>query len=251
MKKIFIWIIIAVMVALVVSIFFNVKRNDEKTYTLEETIDLLNKGTYIKGSNYSEKTVVYSVDPALRKTKLYEQAKYLKDNYFYMISTYGAESQEYYYNKESNVSYQNVNKTIDCVRNDIYNIEKFGDYDEFNMYLTTYKDSGQSNPFKFHSSVNLDGVDCIKVSLSCKFEDRYQREYFYIDKETGWILNIEEWLGTSESTLVKTKEMVYTRSYDTVEDSMVPKFNISEYSGYVYYDVDLSKVNSVFDYSFD
>ena len=253
MKKIFVWIIVAVMVALVVSCFIFLRKSDERTFTYEETIDLLKKGELISESNYVEKTNVYTVDPALRKTSTFEQAKYFKDNYYYMISVYDGEIQEYYYNKESNISYSidTVNKTVNCIRNDIYSIEKFKDYEEFSINLDSCTTAGEKNPFRFHRFVDVDGKECVLVSLSCQYADRYQRTYYYIERETGWIVRSEEWLGTKESTIIKTRETVRERSYNTADDGMVQKFDISNYSGYVYYDVDMSKIDSVFDYAFD
>ena len=253
MKKLFVWIIVAVMIALVVSCFIFLRKSDERSFTYEETVDLLKKGELISETNYVEKTNVYTVDPALRKTAVFEQAKYLKDNYYYMISIYQNEIQEYYYNKESNISYSvnTVDKTVNCTRNALYSIEKFQDYEGFKLLLESYQSASGKNPFRFHKFVNIDNKECVLVSLSCQYPDRYEREYYYIDKATGWVVRSESWLGTNEASMIKTREAIYERSYNTADDGMVQKFDISNYSGYVYYDVDMSKVDSVFDYAFD
>ena len=226
-------IICLVILAVLIIIGFLVYRNSN--YCVDKIKEILNSGKTSTNMHVSiEQT-------NLNDGKKYYLDLYRKDNLFYIIGKNDESEveQEILYNEKDEKTLTILHEQKEIINsNQIENNISTYIFDSGKSNFLMLLDNTKGIKYKYHGKENVNGKECLKVSLiDEKNEEKKSQNYYYIDLENNNnVIKYEYYEGESINELNKKHEELYTYSYDTVTDDDILQFDINNYPDYKYYE---------------
>lgn len=238
MKKVKALITIFTIIIIAIIFFILIKDFNKPEYTLKEIQELMSEeipdNVYFKGENFDangDSSLIAEVyvngDNTYSHEILIEDGKKTLD------------TERLYNTKENfeiNIQHHYNSISLDPIDNE-YNKNPFLRYMQMSKNLLHTHDK-----YKYFGTENLEGKECIKISLSNKNSETY----FYINKEDNRMIKIESYQDTKVSNLEESNinngkfplafTIQFTYSYGTVTNEDIPNININDYPDYNFTD---------------
>lgn len=211
MKKIFIFLLVIFIIIAVIYTY------QQKSYSLEKVIDLVNSNNVLPENIHIEK-ITYENEAEIANFNVY-----VKDNWIYSIQ-----------NDNSAESLTNIltNEEILIIHSDkkIFSHKN----DTVKSSLIPLINHNKNSIYKFCGREEIDEKDCIKISLTTKYEDKIEIEHYYIELENNYIIKHESLEGRNIDEIKNKYTETYTYSFNTVTDDNILEFNKDNYPDYQY-----------------
>lgn len=204
-------------------------------YTLDEVSAMLNsvklpKNVYIKEYEYTDDYTYYT-DIYIKEniSNTYHKRESSSTNIDNINSLSIYENQKLvdinYINKVVTIS--NVDKNYDMYIPNKYSffnsVEQHGLYEQLGIY-------------KYCGKENINGKKCIKISFIDNNENNIHIDYYYIDIESNFIIQVQSYSGENIKKLNLIKTITWEYQFDVVKDSNIVQFDINDYQDYEYYE---------------
>lgn len=224
-KKIFIAIITVLLIG-IIAILGSYICNKNK-YSLENVQAMLNQNKDISNIHIVEKYESQK-EPNSQTTAMVDT--YIKDNQYYIVqkNVVGQIILESFGNIQENnqITVTHFDSKIISSK-----IEKFEEIDNSNFMIVSKNATAK---YKYIGKTKVDGKQCIKVCITNEYNDKAEKDYYYINLEDNHIIKSESYTGDNLKELKKEGEVTYTYLYNTVQDKDILRFDINNYVGYEY-----------------
>lgn len=204
-------------------------------YTLDEVSAMLNsvnlpKNVYIKEYEYTDDYTYYT-DIYIKEniSNTYHKRESSSTNIDNINSLNIYENQKLvdinYINKVLTIS--NVDENYDMYIPNKYSffnsVEQHGLYEQLGIY-------------KYCGKENINGKKCIKISFTDNNENNIHVDYYYIDIESNFIIQVQSYSGENIKKLKLIKTITWEYQFDVVKDSDIVQFDINDYQDYEFYE---------------
>lgn len=214
MKKIFIFLLVIFIIIAVIYTY------QQKSYSLEEVIDLVNSNNVLPENIHIEK-ITYANEEEIANFNVY-----VKDNWIYSVQN---DSNDNCAESLTNIL---THEEILIIHSDkkIFSHKN----DTVKTSLIPSINSNKNAIYKFYGKEAIDGKKCIKFSLTSEYADKIEMDYYYIELENNHIIKHEFYDGSKIDELENKYTETYTYNFNTVTDDDILEFNKDNYPDYQY-----------------
>lgn len=221
-------IILLIITAITLYIYFypRFKFSYENVKTMLESAETEFSNVYQRVEMYSENDTMIGYYDIYKKDHL---------TYTYEFDIEANESSEIYQDDKENkfITVINPRKRIIATTIPIY---KSKNSDAFFEKAKQNETNEKLGVYEYLGIETVNGLDCLKVSLTDTYSDYQDIDIYYIDLNTNLIIKNEYFSNKDSESLTKRHTEINKFEFNTVKDEDVKVFNLENYPEYSYRD---------------